>query len=90
MSDNTTWSFSLTLSPIGSKFDSEEDWLTEIADWLYEAGCDDATFCVSNGVWTLSFDREAATLVEAVESAKASVARAGLTVLRCDLLESEP
>lgn len=76
-------SFSLFLAPIGAPFNM-------VAEWLCAAGCNDATFCTSEGIWTLDFDREAPTWEEAIESAKADVARAGLTVLRVDLLESEP
>lgn len=36
---------------------------------LFEAGCDDATFGVSNGVQTAEFDREASDFAEAVASA---------------------
>ncbi len=36
---------------------------------LYEAGCSDATFGVSNGIQTGEFDREAADFAEAVASA---------------------
>jgi hypothetical protein len=38
-------------------------------DALYEAGCDDATFGVSNGVQIGGFDREAAEFADAVASA---------------------
>lgn len=38
-------------------------------DALYEAGCDDATFGVSNGVQTGRFDREATEFADAVASA---------------------
>jgi hypothetical protein len=36
---------------------------------LYAAGCDDATFGISNGVQTGEFDRAAADFAEAVASA---------------------
>ena len=36
---------------------------------LFEAGCDDATFGVSNGIQTAEFDREATEFAEAVASA---------------------
>jgi hypothetical protein len=46
------------------------DVLTDDAlDALYEAGCDDATFGVSNGVQTADFDREATDFADAVASA---------------------
>ena len=56
--------FSFTLTIEGA------DILTDDAiDALYEAGCDDATFGVSDGVQTGEFDREAADFAEAVASA---------------------
>jgi hypothetical protein len=56
--------FSFTLTVEGA------DILTDEAlDALYEAGCDDATFGVSDGVQTGEFDREAADFAEAVGSA---------------------
>jgi hypothetical protein len=46
------------------------DILDEVSqEALYEAGCSDATFGVSNGVQTGEFDREAADFAEAVASA---------------------
>lgn len=36
---------------------------------LFDAGCDDATFGVANGVQTAEFDREALDFAEAVSSA---------------------
>ncbi|HUR23911.1 MAG TPA: hypothetical protein VMZ73_08585 [Acidimicrobiales bacterium] len=36
---------------------------------LFEAGCNDATFGVSDGVQTAEFDREASDFAEAVASA---------------------
>jgi hypothetical protein len=46
------------------------DILTDDAvDALYKAGCDDATFGVSDGVQTGEFDREAVDFAEAVASA---------------------
>lgn len=38
-------------------------------DALYEAGCGDATFGVSNGMQTAEFDRDATEFAEAVASA---------------------
>jgi hypothetical protein len=56
--------FSFTLTIEGA------DILTDEAlDALYEAGCGDATFGVSDGVQTGEFDREAADFAEAVASA---------------------
>jgi hypothetical protein len=56
--------FSFTLTIEGA------DVLTDDAlDALYEAGCDDATFGVANGVQTGEFDREAPDFAEAVATA---------------------
>lgn len=43
--------------------------IDDALDAMYEAGCDDATFGVSDGVQTGEFDREAADFDEAVASA---------------------
>jgi hypothetical protein len=44
---------------------------------FFEAGCDDATIVVANGVITLQFARQARNLDEAIASVRASVERAG-------------
>ncbi len=54
-------------------------------DALYEAGCDDATFGVSDGVTHAAFDREAPSLDAAVLSAISDVERAGGRVIRIDI-----
>ena len=60
--------------------------LTEdIADELFEAGCDDGTPGVSRGVFTIDFRREAATLEEAVRSAIADVSSTGHKVARVEM-----
>ena len=73
-----TFEFSLTLSGI-------DEFTVELADRLYEAGCEDATFGTSNGVHLGRFSREAGSLEEAVDSAIRDVQRAGLTVARVDV-----
>ena len=46
------------------------DIMTDTAqDSLLEAGCDDATFGVSDGIQTAQFDRDAAEFAEAVAGA---------------------
>ena len=47
---------------------------------FFEAGCDDATIAVANGVITLQFSRQANDLAEAIASARACVIRAGAEV----------
>ena len=60
--------------------------LTEIvADALYSAGCDDATPGTCEGILTLDFHREAASLEEAIRTAIASVRSAGLGVARVEI-----
>ena len=54
-----------------------------LIDQLYEAGCDDALAGRSHGVQCLDFDREAASIEEAVCSAIADLARLdGVEVVR--------
>ena len=57
----------------------------EMADRLYEAGCDDATFGTSNGVHFGTFHREADSLGDAIGSAVRDVERAGLSVARIEI-----
>jgi hypothetical protein len=54
----------------------------QIADALYEAGCDDSTPFSSNGIAAVGFSREAQSLEEAVRSAIADVNKAGFVVSR--------
>ena len=65
-----TYNFSVMIS----RPEVDEDTAT---DRLYEAGCDDALFSVSGGVYELEFDREAPTLRDAVLSAIRNVKSAG-------------
>jgi hypothetical protein len=58
----TQYSFTLTIEGA--------DVLTDAAqDALFDAGCDDATFGISDEVQTAGFDREAADFADAVASA---------------------
>jgi len=59
------------------------DVMTEdLSNRLYEAGCDDGSPYSSQGVAGVRFHRQAATLEEAIRSAVADVAQAGLAVER--------
>jgi hypothetical protein len=49
----------------------------EVADKLFERGCDDGTPGVSNGVFTIDFRREAESLEAAIISAIQNVRDAG-------------
>jgi hypothetical protein len=56
----------------------------EIADALYDAGCDDGTPFSSQGVAAVGFSREASSLEEAIRSALSDVNKAGYTVARAE------
>lgn len=56
----------------------------EIADALYEAGCDDGSPFSSEGVVAVGFSREAATIEEAARSAISDVNKAGFRVARVE------
>ena len=60
--------------------------LTEdLADSLFEAGCDDATPGTCNGVFSIDFHREADSLEAAIRSAIANVELAGYRVARIEM-----
>ncbi|HUT91054.1 MAG TPA: hypothetical protein VMY37_16245 [Thermoguttaceae bacterium] len=52
----------------------------ELADALFEAGCDDGSPWSSQGVAAVGFDREAESFEQAVRSAVADVQKAGCHV----------
>lgn len=52
----------------------------EIADALFEAGCDDGTPGTCDGVFLIDFHREADSLEEALRSALSQVQSAGYAV----------
>ncbi len=66
----TIQSFTLHVSGIDTSTDRYED-------ALYRAGCDDALVVAVNGELLLDFDREAADMVSAVQSAMLNVQAAG-------------
>ncbi len=59
----------------------------ELADALFEAGCDDGSPGSCEGVVSIDFHREGDSLEAAIRSAIADVQQAGCTVAR---LEMEP
>ena len=67
------WRFALHLRGV-------EEFTNALVDALYEAGCDDGTLSASNRRAKIGFDREAATLQEAIRSAIGNVRSAGLDV----------
>ncbi len=60
--------------------------LTEdIADRLFEAGCDDGTPGTCEGVFVIDFHRKAESLEEAIRSAIGNVKTAGCQVERVEI-----
>lgn len=60
--------------------------LTEdIADALFEAGCDDGTPGTCNGLFSIDFHRKANSLEQAIRSAIANVNSAGYEVKRVEI-----
>ena len=57
----------------------------EIADELFEAGCDDGTPGTCNGIFSIDFHRNANSLEEAIRSAIANVKSAGCQVERVEI-----
>lgn len=57
----------------------------EIADELFEAGCDDGTPGTCDGVFSIDFHRDASSLEEAIRSAIANVKSAGYEVERTEM-----
>jgi len=55
------------------------------ADTLFAAGCDDGTPAACNGVAWIHFDREAASLEEAISSAVAQIQVGGIVVSKVEL-----
>ena len=78
----STWEFTVVLAGV-------DEVTSELADALYEAGCDDGTVGSSCGVATVSFAREAVSLQEAIRSAIADIQRAGGGVDRIQIEHEE-
>jgi len=57
----------------------------DLADALFAAGCDDGTPGTCNGVFSIDFHREAASLEEALRSAIGDVRTAGYEVVRVEI-----
>jgi len=64
---------------------NESEVTDDQADRLFAAGCDDGTPTSSNGLAWVHFDREAASLEEAISSAVAQVQSAGFAVSKVEL-----
>lgn len=57
----------------------------EIADRLFESGCDDGSPGTCDGVFSIDFHRTASTLEEAINSAIGNVKLAGFEVKRVEI-----
>ena len=62
----------------------------DLAEALFEAGCDDGTPCSSEGVAWIGFTREADSLESAIRSAVADVHKARGTVSRVQIAADSP
>ncbi|SFI11092.1 hypothetical protein [Planctomicrobium piriforme] len=60
----------------------------EALDRLFEAGCDDATVGMCNGIAYAHFDRAAETLSKGIESAIHDIRQAGYRVTKIETEES--
>ena len=60
----------------------------DAANAVFEAGCDDGSFASRDGVAFIMFDREAASMLEAIQSAAANVRKAGFGVMRVETEET--
>ena len=78
----TTWEFTAVLSGVDEISD-------ELAEALYEAGCDDGTVGSSCGIAKVSFAREVPSLQEAIRSAIADIQQAGGVVDRVQIEHEE-
>jgi len=68
-----TYSFSLMLLKVDEDLEMDD-----VADLLYETGCNDGTYGVYQGVHIIDFDREAESFDTAVESAVKDVLNANV------------
>ena len=57
----------------------------DVADQLFEAGCDDGTPGTCGEVFSIDFHREACSLEQAISSAIANVRSAGYDVKRVEI-----
>jgi hypothetical protein len=76
----TMFSFTLILAGVDAM-------TPEMADALYESGCDDALVGSSSGVVMVDFDREAESLGKAIGSAVEDVEKAGFKVAKVEIEE---
>jgi hypothetical protein len=62
-----------------------EEMTTELANALFEAGCDDGHPWSGDGVVAITFDRQADCLLSAIRSAIADVQKAGCVVRNVEI-----
>jgi hypothetical protein len=67
----------------------EVDISDEVADRLYESGCDDVSILTRAGITRLQFDRHAINLDEALATAVQCVEGLGLSVARVEIERNE-
>lgn len=77
-----TYRFTIVLSGV-------DEMTEDIAEALFEAGCDDGSPASGLGIAWVGFDRDAISLEAAVASALANVRAAGQTVARVQLNDDE-
>jgi hypothetical protein len=77
------YDFTLVLTP-------GTDLTEDLAEALFEAGCDDGSPGSCEGVVAIDFHREAGSLEAAIRSAIASVQKAGCTVARAEIAADAP
>jgi hypothetical protein len=75
--DVQEFDFTLILSGISELTD-------EVENAVYEAGCDDATLSICDGVVYLDFTRESSSLKEAITTAISDVHKTKYRVVRVD------
>ena len=67
-----------------------DEMTADMAEALYEAGCNDGHPWSSRGVAAVTFDREDDHLESAIRSAVADVQKAGFTIQRVEIEEDSP
>ena len=76
------WRFALFIKDL-TEFTDEQ------VDALYEAGCSDGTLASGDGQAWIGFDREADSLLAAVQSAVADIGQVGLEIDRVEIDHEE-
>jgi len=78
-----TYSFQLVLADDrGVADDLDGDTLADLANELYDAGCDDGSPGICCGVLEVAFDREAENMMDAIRSAIRQVESVGCRVIK--------